>query len=115
MLEKLKMDVCSANLELVARGMVIYTWGNVSGVDREAGLMAIKPSGVDYAGMTPEDMVVVELASGNVAEGKWKPSSDTASHLELYRAFPGLTGIVHTLLERLTPTAFTGRSHAPAA
>lgn len=96
MLEKLKKEVCDANLELVAKGVVIYTWGNVSGIDREQGLVVIKPSGVDYANMTAEDMVVVELRSGKVVEGKWKPSSDTATHLELYRSFENIAGIVHT-------------------
>ena len=96
MLESLKKEVCEANLELVRRGMVVYTWGNVSGIDREKGLVVIKPSGVDYDGMTPEDMVVVDLATGETVEGKWKPSSDTKTHLELYRAFPAIGGISHT-------------------
>ncbi|MBR6985667.1 MAG: L-ribulose-5-phosphate 4-epimerase [Ruminococcus sp.] len=96
MLEELKQEVCRANLELVERGVVIYTWGNVSGIDRENGLVVIKPSGVDYAGMTPDDMVVVDLNTGKVVEGKWNPSSDTATHLELYRSFPQLGGITHT-------------------
>ena len=96
MLEELKKQVCDANLELVRRGVVIYTWGNVSGIDREKGLVVIKPSGVDYAGMTPDDMVVVELSTGKTAEGKWKPSSDTATHLELYRRFDKIGGITHT-------------------
>ena len=96
MLEELKKQVCDANLELVRRGVVIYTWGNVSGIDREKGLVVIKPSGVDYAGMTPDDMVVVELSTGKTAEGKWKPSSDTATHLELYRRFEKIGGISHT-------------------
>lgn len=96
MLEVLKKEVCNANLELVRRGVVIYTWGNVSGVDRGKGLMVIKPSGVDYDEMTPEDMVVVDLVSGEKVEGKWKPSSDTQTHLELYRAFPKIGGITHT-------------------
>lgn len=96
MLEQLKKDVCAANLELVARGVVIYTWGNVSGIDRESGLVVIKPSGVDYAGMQPEDMVVVDLGTGKTVEGKWNPSSDTKTHLELYRQFPALGGITHT-------------------
>jgi len=96
MLEELKKQVCDANLELVRRGVVIYTWGNVSGIDREKGLMVIKPSGVDYDGMKPEDMVVVDLVSGEKVEGKWKPSSDTQTHLELYRAFPEIGGITHT-------------------
>ena len=96
MLEELKKQVCDANLELVRRGVVIYTWGNVSGIDRENGLVVIKPSGVDYAGMTPDDMVVVELSTGKTAEGKWKPSSDTPTHLELYRRFEKIGGITHT-------------------
>ncbi len=96
MLETLKEAVCAANLELVARGVVIYTWGNVSGIDREKGLVVIKPSGVDYAGMTADDMVVVDLETGKIVEGKWKPSSDTKTHLELYRAFPELGGVTHT-------------------
>lgn len=96
MLEELKKQVCEANLELVARGVVIYTWGNVSGIDREQGLVVIKPSGVDYDGMKPEDMVVVDLKTGETVEGKWKPSSDTATHLELYRRYPDIAGVVHT-------------------
>ena len=96
MLEKLKEEVCAANLELVARGVVIYTWGNVSGIDREKGLVVIKPSGVDYDGMSPDDMVVVDLVSGETVEGKWKPSSDTKTHLELYRQFSDIGGITHT-------------------
>ena len=96
MLEKLKEEVCAANLELVARGVVIYTWGNVSGIDREKGLVVIKPSGVDYDGMSPDDMVVVDLQTGERVEGKWKPSSDTKTHLELYRRFPALGGVTHT-------------------
>lgn len=96
MLESLKEEVCAANLELVRRGVVIYTWGNVSGIDRERGLVVIKPSGVDYNGMSPDDMVVVDLKTGETVEGKWKPSSDTPTHLELYRAFSKLGGITHT-------------------
>ena len=96
MLEGLKKQVCEANLELVRRGVVIYTWGNVSGIDREKGLMVIKPSGVDYDGMKPEHMVVVEVESGKTVEGVYKPSSDTATHLELYRTFPSIGGISHT-------------------
>ena len=96
MLEELKKQVCEANLELVRRGVVIYTWGNVSGIDREKGIMAIKPSGVDYDGMKPDDMVLVDLETGERVEGEYKPSSDTATHLELYRAFPEIGGITHT-------------------
>lgn len=96
MLESLKREVCSANLELVARGLVIETWGNVSGIDRARGLVVIKPSGVPYTGMKPAHMTVVSLATGKVVEGKYKPSSDTATHLILYRAFPKIGGVVHT-------------------
>lgn len=96
MLEILKEQVCEANLELVRRGVVIYTWGNVSGIDRENGLVVIKPSGVDYEGMKPQDMVVVDLMTGETVEGKYKPSSDTATHLELYRTFDSIGGIAHT-------------------
>ena len=95
MLEQLKKDVCEANLLLPKHNLVTFTWGNVSGIDRQSGLIVIKPSGVSYDGMTPDDMVVVDL-SGNIAEGKWKPSSDTATHLALYRAFPNIGGVVHT-------------------
>lgn len=96
MLEELKKQVCEANLELNRRGIVIYTFGNVSGIDRGTDLMVIKPSGVDYAIMQPEDMVVVDLKTGETVEGKWKPSSDTKTHLEVYRAFPEIGGIAHT-------------------
>lgn len=96
MLEQLKRQVCEANLELVKRGVVLYTWGNASGIDREQGLVVIKPSGVDYNCMTPEDMVVVELATGKVIEGQWRPSSDTPTHLVLYRRYEMLGGVVHT-------------------
>lgn len=96
MLEELKQKVCEANLMLPKYGLVTFTWGNVSGIDRERGLMVIKPSGVEYDGMTPDDMVVVDLKTGERTEGKWKPSSDTDTHLALYRAFPELGGVVHT-------------------
>jgi L-ribulose-5-phosphate 4-epimerase len=96
MLEKLKAEVCKANLDLVAEGLVIQTWGNVSGIDRERGVMVIKPSGVPYSEMKPQHMVCVSLATGKVVEGKLKPSSDTATHLVLYRAFPNIGGVVHT-------------------
>ena len=96
MLEKLKAQVCQANLDLVAKGLVIETWGNASGIDRERGLVVIKPSGVPYDGMLPKHMVVVSLADGKVVEGNLKPSSDTATHLVLYRAFPKIGGVVHT-------------------
>lgn len=96
MLEELKEQVCRANLELVRHGLVIFTWGNVSGIDRGRGLVVIKPSGVSYDGMTPDDMVVVDLATGEVAEGMLRPSSDTPTHLAIYRAFDGVGGVVHT-------------------
>ena len=95
MLEQLKQEVYEANLDLVKKGMVIYTWGNVSGIDRESGLVVIKPSGVDYGAMRPEDMVVVDL-NGAVVEGRWRPSSDTPTHLALYQSFPAVGGITHT-------------------
>ncbi|HEY4983743.1 MAG TPA: L-ribulose-5-phosphate 4-epimerase [Verrucomicrobiae bacterium] len=96
MLEKLKAQVCKANLDLVVKGLVIETWGNASGLDRERGLMVIKPSGVPYDGMKPKHMVVVSLKTGKVVEGNLKPSSDTDTHLILYRAFPKIGGVVHT-------------------
>jgi len=96
MLVKLKTEVCQANLDLVAEGLVIQTWGNASGIDRERGLVVIKPSGVPYDAMKPEHMVVVSLATGKVVEGNLRPSSDTATHLVLYRAFKRIGGIVHT-------------------
>ena len=95
MLEALKQEVLEANLLLPKHGLITFTWGNVSGIDRGSGLVVIKPSGVSYDGMTVEDMVVVDL-QGKVVEGKWKPSSDTPTHLALYRAFPKMGGIVHT-------------------
>ena len=96
MLEKLKAEVCQANLDLVTEGLVIQTWGNASAVDRKQGVVVIKPSGVPYAEMKPEHMVVVGLGDGRVVEGDLKPSSDTPTHLALYRAFAGIGGIVHT-------------------
>jgi len=95
MLENLKQQVFDANIALVKHGLVIFTWGNVSGIDRTKGLVVIKPSGVSYDDMKAEDMVVVDL-EGGVVEGKLKPSSDTATHLVLYKAFAGIGGIVHT-------------------
>lgn len=96
MLEELKKSVCEANLDLVNKGVVIYTWGNVSGISDDRKYMVIKPSGVDYDGMSLEDMVVVDIATGESVEGKWKPSSDTKTHLELYRKYQEIKGIVHT-------------------
>lgn len=95
MLEALKETVCEANLALSRRGVVLYTWGNVSGIDRARGLVVIKPSGVPYQGMQPSDMVVVDL-EGRIVEGTLRPSSDTPTHLELYKAFPEIGGVVHT-------------------
>ena len=96
MLEYLKKKVYEANMDLVRHGLVIFTWGNVSGIDRERGLVVIKPSGVDYDTMTPDDMVVVDLHTGEVVEGSLRPSSDTPTHLVLYRAWPEIGGVVHT-------------------
>ncbi len=95
MLKKLKHAVYEANMELPRRGLVTYTWGNVSGIDRERGLVVIKPSGVSYDELTPDDLVVLDL-DGKVVDGKLNPSSDTKTHLELYKAFPEIGGIVHT-------------------
>lgn len=96
MLEELKKSVCEANLDLVNKGVVIYTWGNVSGISDDRKYMVIKPSGVEYDGMSPEDMVVVYIETGECVEGKWKPSSDTKTHLALYRRYREIKGIVHT-------------------
>lgn len=109
MLEELQREVLEANLELPKYGLVTFTWGNVSGVDREKGLMVIKPSGVEYDHMTPDDMVVVSLKTGERVEGKWKPSSDTATHVALYNAFPHIGGIVHTHSRWATSWAQAGR------
>ena len=95
MLEQLKETVCRANLDLVRHGLVIFTWGNVSAIDRASGLVVIKPSGVSYDNMKPSDMVVVDL-DGKVVEGDLNPSSDTPTHLVLYKAFPNIGGVVHT-------------------
>jgi len=109
MLKELKEQVCRANLDLVKHGLVIFTWGNVSGIDREKGLVVIKPSGVPYDNMKPEDMVVLDL-DGNIAEGKYKPSSDTPTHLVLYKNFKNTGGIVHTHSEWATSWAQAGCS-----
>jgi len=108
MLEQLKQSVLEANLLLPKYGLVTFTWGNVSAIDRETNLVVIKPSGVSYESMTVEDMVVVDL-DGNVVEGKWKPSSDTPTHVELYKAFPDIGGIVHTHSRWATIFAQAGR------
>ena len=109
MLKKLKEQVCRANLLLPKHNLVTFTWGNVSGIDRKRGLVVIKPSGVPYDGMEPEDMVLLDL-DGNIVEGKWKPSSDTPTHLRLYAAFPGCGGVVHTHSRWATVFAQAGRA-----
>lgn len=108
MLEQLKKEVYEANMLLPKYNLVTFTWGNVSGIDRESGLFVIKPSGVDYDMMRPEDMVVVDL-DGNRVEGEMNPSSDTATHVELYKAFPNIGGIVHTHSPWATSWAQAGR------
>lgn len=108
MLEHLKEKVCKANLDLVKNGLVLFTWGNVSEIDRGAGYIVIKPSGVSYEHMKPEDMVVVDI-EGNVVDGKLRPSSDTPTHIELYKAFPNLGGITHTHSTYATAWAQAGR------
>jgi L-ribulose-5-phosphate 4-epimerase len=108
MLKELRQKVFQSNLDLVKHGLVIFTWGNVSGIDREKGLVVIKPSGVSYDDMTPEDMVVMDL-NGNILEGQLKPSSDTATHLALYNVFPSIGGIVHTHSTYATAWAQAGK------
>lgn len=108
MLEELKKEVYLANMKLPKYGLVTFTWGNVSGIDRERGLIVIKPSGVDYDKLTPEDMVVVSL-DGTKVEGRYNPSSDTATHLEIYKAFPQIGGVVHTHSSWATSWAQAGR------
>ncbi len=108
MLEELKKQVYEANMELPRRGLITYTWGNVSGIDRESGYFVIKPSGVDYDKLTPDDMVVMDL-EGNKIEGDLKPSSDTPTHLELYKKYPDIGGIVHTHSPEATSWAQAGR------
>ena len=109
MLEQLKETVLKANLLLPKHGLVTFTWGNVSGVDREQGLMVIKPSGVEYDEMCADDMVVVSLETGERVEGRYKPSSDTPTHIALYRAFPNIGGVVHTHSRWATSFAQAGR------
>ena len=109
MLKKLKEQVYEANMLLPKYGLVTFTWGNVSGIDRKKGLFVIKPSGVDYDKLTPDDMVVMDL-KGHQIEGKYKPSSDTPTHLELYKAFPEIGGVVHTHSSYATSWAQAGRS-----
>ena len=109
MLEELKKKVCQANLDLVKHGLVLFTWGNVSAIDRESGLVVIKPSGVSYDHMKPEDMVVVDL-DGKVVEGDLNPSSDTPTHVVLYKAFPHIGGVVHTHSTYATAWAQAGEN-----
>ena len=108
-LNELKKQVLEANLLLPRYGLITFTWGNVSGIDRDKGLVAIKPSGVEYDGMTAEQMVVVELETGKTVEGDLSPSSDTATHLALYKAFPNIGGVVHTHSRWATVFAQAGR------
>jgi L-ribulose-5-phosphate 4-epimerase len=105
----LREEVCRANLDLVKHGLVLFTWGNVSAIDRNEGIVVIKPSGVEYDRMRPEDMALLTL-DGRVAEGSLKPSSDTPTHLELYKAFPNIGGIVHT--HSTYATAWAQAGHA---
>lgn len=109
MLEQLKSEVLKANLELPRRGLITFTWGNVSGIDREKNLVVIKPSGVSYDNMTEDDLVVVDL-DGNVVEGKYNPSSDTPTHLAIYKEFKEVGGVVHTHAEWSTSWAQAGRN-----
>ena len=109
MLEKLKADVLEANLELVRRGLVLYTWGNASGLDRATGLVAIKPSGVPYESMTADDIVISDM-DGKIVDGTLKPSSDLGTHLLLYQSFPSIAGVVHTHSEYATAWAQAGRA-----
>ncbi len=113
MLETLKKQIWEANLLLPKYGLVTFTWGNVSAVDRETGMIVIKPSGVEYDALQPEDMVVVELATGKRVEGKYNPSSDTPTHVELYKAFPEVGGIVHTHSSQATSFAQAGLGILP--
>lgn len=113
MLEELKKKVCGANLLLPEYGLVVFTWGNVSAIDRDRGLVVIKPSGVRYSALTAEDMAVIDLESGKQLAGALQPSSDTDTHLELYRQFPNIGGIVHTHSRWATIFAQTGRGIPP--
>jgi len=113
MLEDLKEQVCIANLMLPEYGLVVFTWGNVSGIDRDRGLMVIKPSGVDYKELKPEDMVVIDIGSGEQIEGKLRPSSDTDTHLEIYRNFRNVGGVVHTHSRWATTFAQSGMGIPP--
>ncbi len=113
MLERLKKEVLEANLMLPKYSLITFTWGNVSGIDRESGLVVIKPSGVEYDGMTEKDMVVVSLETGEIVEGALRPSSDTPTHLALYRAFPNIGGVVHTHSRWATIYAQAGKGIPP--
>lgn len=113
MLEELKQRVYEANMKLPEHNLVVFTWGNVSGIDREKGLVVIKPSGVDYDKIKPEDMVVVDLKTGEKVEGRLNPSSDTPTHLVLYRAFPNIGGIVHTHSRWATVYSQSGKGIPP--
>lgn len=108
MLEGLRKEVCAANLLLAKYGLVLFTWGNVSGIDRESGLVVIKPSGIEYEKLTPDTMVIVDM-TGNVVEGKYKPSTDTPTHIELYKAFPQIGGVTHTHSTYATAFAQAGK------
>lgn len=108
MLEALREEVCAANLLLVKHGLVLFTWGNVSGIDRDSGLVVIKPSGVPYEHLNPDNMVVVDM-QGRVVEGSLRPSTDTPTHIELYKAFPGIGGVTHTHSTFATAFAQAGR------
>ena len=112
MFDRLRIDVCKANLALAESGLVVLTWGNVSEIDRAAGVVAIKPSGLSYGEMTPDDIVVVNL-DGDVIEGRLRPSSDTATHLVLYRSFPEIGGVAHTHSTAATAWAQAGRAIPP--
>ncbi len=109
MLDELKQRVLQANIDLVKHGLVLFTWGNVSGIDPTRQYVVIKPSGVEYEGMTADDMVVVRVSDGAVVEGRYKPSSDTPTHLALYRAFPSIGGVVHTHSTYATAFAQAGK------
>jgi len=113
MLKELKKQVLEANLQLPEHNLITFTWGNVSGIDREKGFVVIKPSGVEYKGMTAEHMVVVELETGKTVDGDLSPSSDTATHLALYKAFPNIGGVVHTHSRWATIFAQAGMSIPP--
>lgn len=110
--DKFKMEVYKSNIDLVKHGLVIHTWGNVSGRDRETGLIAIKPSGVSYSSMTADDMVILDI-DGNVVDGRYKPSTDAPTHLFIYKSFPSVGGVVHTHSTYATAWAQAGRDIPP--